>query len=134
VGAGDLTEFRRAGRTLFTLGLVKASEGNLSTFDGERLLITRTGSELAHLGDGDVLEGTLDAPPAGASSDLRLHLERYRAHGPGAVAHAHPPGSVPEGWTEGEPHGTYAFEPTLAEAVERLVTEARARAEAAELA
>lgn len=125
MGARDLSEFRSAGRTLFSLALVKASEGNLSVFDGERLVITRTGSELADLVADDVLEGTLDAPPAGASSDLELHLAMYREHGPGAIAHAHPPGSVPEGWTEGEPHGTYAHAPTLAEAVGALVDRER---------
>ena len=128
MGAGDLTAFRSAGRTLFSLGLVKASEGNLSTWDGERLAITRTGCELAALQDADVLEGTLDAPPPAASSDLGLHLAMYREHGPGAVAHAHPPGSVPEDWTEGEPHGAYAHAATLGAAVERLVARARGSA------
>jgi ribulose-5-phosphate 4-epimerase/fuculose-1-phosphate aldolase len=127
VGAGDLSAFRSAGRTLFSLGLVKASEGNLSSFDGERLVITRTGSELARLGQGDVLEGTPDAPPLDASSDLALHLEMYRERGPGAIAHAHPPGTVPEDWGEGQAHGTYAHAPTLEEAVDRLVLEARER-------
>jgi ribulose-5-phosphate 4-epimerase/fuculose-1-phosphate aldolase len=106
---------------------VKASEGNLSWFDGERLVITRTGSELAGLTEDDVLEGTLDRPPPGSSSDLVLHLEMYRERGPGAVAHAHPPGTVPEGWVEGQAHGTYAHAPTLEEAVDRLVREARER-------
>lgn len=125
MGAGDLRAFRSAGRTLFSLGLVKASEGNLSSFDGKRLAITRTGCELARLGEGDVLEGTLEAPPTRASSDLELHIEMYRERGPGAIAHAHPPGSVPEGWVEGQPHGTYAHAATLEEAVDRLVREAR---------
>ena len=125
MGAGDLSGFRSAGRTLFSLGLVKASEGNLSTWDGERLAITRTGCELAALRDADVLEGTLDGPPAGSSSDLALHVAMYREHGPGAVAHAHPPGSVPEGWTEGQAHGTYAHAPTLRDAVAQLVVRAR---------
>jgi len=125
VGAGDLSGFRAAGRTLFSLGLVKGSEGNLSVWDGERLRITRTGSELAQLAETDVLEGTLDEPPAGASSDLAIHVSTYRERGPGAIAHAHPPGSVPPGWVEGQPHGTYAHEPTLEEAVARLVREAR---------
>jgi L-fuculose-phosphate aldolase len=128
VGPGDLNAFRSAGRTLFSLGLVKASEGNLSMWDGQRLRITRTGSELADLAEGDVLEGTLEAPPPEASSDLGLHLAMYREHGPGAVAHAHPPGSVPEDWTEGEPHGAYAHAATLEAAVERLVARARGRA------
>jgi L-fuculose-phosphate aldolase len=125
VGARDLSGFRSAGRTLFCLGLVRASEGNLSTWDGERLAITRTGSELARLGEGDVLEGTLDEPPVDASSDLGLHLGMYRERGPGAIAHAHPPGSVPEGWVEGEPHGRYAHAATLEEAVGALVIQAR---------
>jgi len=126
VGARDLSGFRSAGRTLFSLGLVRASEGNLSTWDGERLVITRTGSELARLGEADVLEGSLDEPPAGSSSDLALHVAMYREAGAGAIAHAHPAGSVPEGWTEGEPHGRYAHAGTLEEAVQILVMQARA--------
>jgi ribulose-5-phosphate 4-epimerase/fuculose-1-phosphate aldolase len=125
VGAGDLSEFRSAGRTLFSLGLVRGSEGNLSVWDGERLRITRTGCELARLAEADVLDGTLDEPPEGASSDLALHLSMYRERGAGAVAHAHPPGSVPEGWAQGQPHGSYAHADTLAAAVGRLVQEAR---------
>ena len=125
MAGGNVAGFRAAGRTLFSLGLVKGSEGNLSTWDGERLRITRTGSELARLDEGDVLEGTLDASPAGASSDLALHVATYREHGAGAVAHAHPPGSVPEGWAEGQPHGTYAHAATLADAVDTLVRQAR---------
>jgi ribulose-5-phosphate 4-epimerase/fuculose-1-phosphate aldolase len=107
------------------MGLVKGSEGNLSTWDGERLLITRTGCELARMSAGDVLEGTPDAPPADASSDLTIHLRWYRERGPGAVAHAHPAGSVPEGWVEGQRHGAYAFGATLEEAVTELVRSAR---------
>jgi ribulose-5-phosphate 4-epimerase/fuculose-1-phosphate aldolase len=128
VGAGDLTGFRAAGRTLFSLGLVRGSEGNLSTWDGERLAITRTGSELADLGADDMLEGSLDAPPEGSSSDLAIHVTWYRERGPGAIAHAHPPGSVPDGWVEGEPHGRYAFAPSLQEAVDLLVVQARSGA------
>jgi hypothetical protein len=125
VGAGDLDAFRAAGRVLFSLGLVKGSEGNLSTWDGTRLLITRTGARLFELASDDVLEGALDDAPAGSSSDLSLHLATYRERGPGAVAHAHPPGTVPGGWTEGEPHGRYAHAGTVAAAVELLVAEAR---------
>ena len=125
MGAGDLAAFVAAGRTLLSLGLVTGTEGNLSTFDGARLFITRTGCELGRLTDADVLEGTLVEPPGQASSDLLLHLEAYRANGPGAVAHAHPPGSVREGWTEGEPHGVYVPRATLAGAVAEIVRAAR---------
>jgi hypothetical protein len=123
---GDaLGSFRSAGRTLFSLGLVRGAEGNLSTFDGERLLITRTGVSLADLGPDDVLEGTLTTAPVEASSDLREHVDRYRQHGPGAVAHAHPAGTVPDGWVEGRPHGRYAHAATLEDAVAALVDGAR---------
>jgi len=114
-----------AGRSLFSMGMVRESEGNLSTWDGERLRITRSGCRLAGIQDVDVLEGSLDAPPREASSDVALHLARYRELGSGAVAHAHPLGSVPDGWVEGEEHGVYAFAPTLVEAVAEIVRGAR---------
>lgn len=125
MAAGDLAAFREAGRALFSLGLVRETEGNLSTWDGERLRITRTGGRLFGLGDADVLEGTLEQPPADASSDLAIHVSMYRACGPGAVVHAHPPGTVPDGWAEGQRHGRYAHAASLAGAVERLVGDAR---------
>ena len=125
MGAGDLTTFREAGRALLSLGMVRGSEGNLSTWDGERLVITRTGSELARLEARDVLDGSLEAPPAGASSDLETHVAVYRELGPGAIAHAHPPGTVPPGWVEGQEHGRYEHAATLAVAVERIVRGAR---------
>lgn len=121
----DVAAFADAGRTLFSLGLVREAEGNLSTFDGARLAITRTGAVLASLAEGDVLVGTLDAPPPEASTDLAIHVGTYRSRGAGAVAHAHPPGTVPDGWREGEPHGVYAFGSSLAEAVAEVVRIAR---------
>jgi ribulose-5-phosphate 4-epimerase/fuculose-1-phosphate aldolase len=128
VAGRDLDGFVDAGRTLYSLGLVKGREGNLSSFDGFRLLITRAGCRLASLEDGDVLEGTLDVLPEGASSDGMLHVAAYGLHGPGAFAHAHPAGSVPPDWAEGEPHGTYAFGGTLDEAVEEIVQASRGSA------
>jgi hypothetical protein len=113
--------FDEAGRTLAERGLVRASEGNLSTSDGARLTITRTGCRLGALEPDDVLEGTLDAPPPGSSSDLAIHVAMYRDRGPGAIAHAHPPGTVPDGWIEGEPHGVYAFASSIQGAVGELV-------------
>ena len=121
----DLADFVDAGRTLLSLGLVKGSEGNLSVFDGTELVITVTGSELGRLTDADLVVGTLDSNPARSSSDLQRHVSSYRANGPGAVAHAHPAGTVPDDWVEGRDHGVYAFAPTLAEAVDRIVRDAR---------
>jgi ribulose-5-phosphate 4-epimerase/fuculose-1-phosphate aldolase len=105
--------------------MIRGSEGNLSTWDGVRLAITRTGSRLALLRASDVLDGSLEAAPEGASSDLAIHVRMYRELGPGAIAHAHPPGSVPRGWVESREHGRYAHAPTLEAAVERIVREAR---------
>jgi hypothetical protein len=128
VGAGDVVAFQVAGKTLFSLGLVKEAEGNLSTFDGRRLRITSTGARLPELGEGDIVEGTLEQVPENASSDAELHIAMYREHGPGAVAHDHVPGSVPDGWVEGEPHGRYAFGTSLEEVVGMLVGSTRGSA------
>ena len=121
----DVGAFADAGRTLFSLGLVKGSEGNLSTWDGHELQITRSGCELGTIRTEDVVTGTLDDPPSDASTDLLLHIARYRERGPGAVAHAHPAGTVPRDWIEGMHHGDYAFAPTLADAVAEIVRRAR---------
>jgi methylthioribose-1-phosphate isomerase len=126
MGAGDLSDFREAGKTLFSLGLVRGSEGNLSVWDGDRLWITRTGAILAELKEEDVVEGGLGEFPQAASSDLPEHSTMYGRLGPGAIVHAHPQGSVPAGWREGEPHGVYVFGRTLREAVAEAVSSARA--------
>ncbi len=125
-GDEPLEAFRRAGRTLFSFGLVKGSEGNLSTFDGEALVITRTGSRLDGLAAGDLIGGPLDGDLSGASSDLQVHRRMYAEHGPGAIAHSHPPGSAEEGTAPGE-HGDYAFAATLDEAVSEAVARERRR-------
>jgi class II aldolase/adducin N-terminal domain-containing protein len=120
-----LAGFRSAGRTLFSLGLVKGVEGNLSTFDGHRLVITRTGAILADLSEADLLTGELEGELRDAPSDLEVHRSLYRGRGRGAVVHAQPPGTVPEdGGSPGE-HGVYAFAGSLAEAVESVVAGAR---------
>jgi hypothetical protein len=121
---GDLDAFRAAGWMLASLSLVKGSEGNLSTFDGRTFCITRTGAELEALSPRDVLCGTLLEPPDGSSSDVQVHRDLYERMGPGAVAHAHPPGIVP---AEGPPghHGIYAFSHNLAGAVERIILQTR---------
>jgi Class II Aldolase and Adducin N-terminal domain len=117
----DLAGFQSAGRTLFTLALVLGEEGNLSTFDGSTLAITRTGASLAGLDGGDVLTGGLAGDLPGASSDLEVHRALYEERGPGAVVHAHPPGTVPEGGGGPGRHGVYTFASTLSRAVEAVV-------------
>ena len=80
-------------------------------------MITRTGCDLGNLATDDVLVGTLSAPPPGASSDLEIHLSLHRRPGTAAIIHAHPAGTVPNGSSEGKPHGVYAQGRTLEHAL-----------------
>jgi ribulose-5-phosphate 4-epimerase/fuculose-1-phosphate aldolase len=126
-------EFRAAGRTLFSLGLVKGAEGNLSVFDGSVLTITRTGVSLAALGGADLVRGALDGELPGASSDLEVHRRTYLEQGPGAMVHAHPTGTVPEDGEGPGGHGTYTFGHSLAAAVNQAVRRSRSAAQEAEV-
>jgi methylthioribose-1-phosphate isomerase len=121
----DLTSFKAAGRTLFSLGLVKGTEGNLSAFDGATLVITRTGAPLDRLAEKDVISGELNEALSGASSDLDVHRAMYVERGAGAIVHAHPPGTMPEGGGGPGRHGLYVFGPSLKEAAEEAVRQAR---------
>jgi ribulose-5-phosphate 4-epimerase/fuculose-1-phosphate aldolase len=121
-----LEQFRSAGRTLFSLGLVKGAEGNLSTFDGTTFWITKAGAALSDLADDALVGGGLEDRIPEASSDVAVHRSTYEARGPGALVHAHPPGTVPEGGGGPGEHGIYVFAPTLQEAAEDAVRQARA--------
>ncbi|HYV00887.1 MAG TPA: class II aldolase/adducin family protein [Actinomycetota bacterium] len=117
--------FHSAGRTLFSLGLVRGTEGNLSTFDGTTIVITRAGAPLDALDPRDLVAGALEASLDGASSDVAVHRRLYRERGPGAVVHAHPPGTVPEGDVAAGEHGVYVFASSLQRAVELAIRRAR---------
>lgn len=121
----EVDDFRTAGRTLFSLGMVRGAEGNLSVYRAGELRITRTGSHLDRLGDADILTGDLEHDVAEASTDLEVHRRMYRESGPGAVVHSHPAGTVPEEGPEPGAHGLYTFAETLEEAVALTVTRAR---------
>jgi len=124
--AGDGVEaFRAAGRALFSLGLVKGAEGNLSVSDGRTIVITRTGARLDELDLPDLVRGAVDGQLPGASSDREVHRRMYGERGAGAVAHCHPRGSVPEEGAAPGRHGVYAFGPTLEAAVAEAVRVAR---------
>ena len=118
-------DFRSAGRTLFSLGLVRGTEGNLSRFDGTTIVITRSGAPLNELVATHLIGGRLDEALDGASSDLGVHLGLYRERGPGAIVHAHPPGTVPDGDVSSGEHGVYVFASSLDRAVELAVSRAR---------
>ena len=139
MGAGNLAgrtleRFRVAGRYLASRGLVRGTDGNLSTFDGTHLVITRTGADLGSLEASDVLTGTLEDPPEGSSSDLEIHLDTYRRYGrldgDCAIVHAHPEGSMPEPGAvhprHGR-HGIYATGRTLEHALATVESMLRGR-------
>src|SRR5829696_8780128 len=84
-----------AGRELAAAGLVRATSGNVSARDGDRVAITPTGGVLAELTaeqivivdrGGAIVEGTL-AP----TSEIALHLGVYERYGAVAVVHTHAP-------------------------------------------
>ena len=130
ISRSEIEAFHSAGRTLFSLGLVRGAEGNLSMLLEGRLLITRTRARLEQIGRPDLVEGSLSGDLPGASSDLDVHRCTYRERGPGAIAHSHPAGTVPEGGGLPGEHGLYVFGPTLDEAVARTVERVRGMSEA----
>ena len=87
-----LEVFRAVGRMLWESGLVSSHGGNISVRlpDGG-LLVTRTGSMLGRLGDGDLVTVAADGSSRGEPSmDTALHRAVYAATGAQAVLHAHP--------------------------------------------
>jgi L-fuculose-phosphate aldolase len=84
-----------ASRELAAAGLVRATSGNVSARDGDRIAITPTGGVLAELRASDVVvvdrDGALLEGEAGPTSELALHLGALDRFGAGAVVHTHPP-------------------------------------------
>jgi L-fuculose-phosphate aldolase len=76
-------------------GLVEGTAGNLSVREGEHVVVTPTGADLAELTpeqvavtdlQGDLVHGELEP-----TSELGLHLGLYERGGAGAVVHTHAP-------------------------------------------
>ena len=88
-----LQEFQEVGSDLFARGLVSSHGGNLSVRAGDKLIITRRASRLAHLRERDMVETGVDwndrATPS-ASSELFIHRFLYQRTGAHAIVHAHP--------------------------------------------
>jgi len=87
-------EFAKIGKDLFYSGLVSSHGGNMSVRVGDRVLITRRGSMLAHLGERDVIETGLEKDDSGvllASSEVGVHRAIYRETSALAIVHTHPP-------------------------------------------
>ncbi|MGA3173143.1 MAG: aldolase [Syntrophorhabdales bacterium] len=86
--------FRDIGRDLFLRGLVSSHAGNISIRAGREIFITRRGSMLGRITQGDLVKVDLDKPDpkaSRASSEVVVHSAIYRNTGALAVVHAHPP-------------------------------------------
>ena len=97
-----LEDFVNVGRDLFLSRAITSHGGNLSQSNGETIWITRTGSQLGRLQDGDVIATTWEPSELdnNCSSELVVHREMYHAwarhcnargaaFGKRAILHAH---------------------------------------------
>lgn len=78
-------------------GWTPATAGNFSArIAGNRIAMTRTGTDKGALGPQDVLELPLDRPPPReASAEAPVHWTLYRAHPEiGAIVHVHSPAAT----------------------------------------
>ena len=88
-----LSQFQALGRDLVTLGLVSSSGGNLSVRFGDRITITRRGSQLGCLQENDLIETGIarnDRATPLASVELPVHRAIYQTTPASAIVHAHP--------------------------------------------
>jgi L-fuculose-phosphate aldolase len=85
--------FHAVGRDLFLAGSVTARHGNLSVRNGDRIIITRSGSMLSRLEPSDLIETGMEPGPSdeGCSRELVVHRAVYHATDALAICHAHPP-------------------------------------------
>lgn len=87
--------FRQVGEDLFAQRLISATAGNFSVRTKGGFLITRSGTQKAHLTPEDLVEVPLEGPfPEGASVESVVHREVYRNTPAQAIAHAHPRAAV----------------------------------------
>ena len=88
-----LAQFQTVGSDLFVRGMVPAYSGDLSIRLGDKLIITRRGSALAHLTDQDLVETGVernDRNTPSASAELAVHRAIYRETEAQAVLHGYP--------------------------------------------
>lgn len=100
-----LSQFQAVGRDLFARGLVSSSTGNMSVRLGDRIIITRRGSQLGCLQENDLIETGIsknDRYTPLASIELPVHRAIYQATSASAIIHAHPPHAIALSLTETE--------------------------------
>ena len=100
-----LAQFKAVGHDLFTRGLVSSHSGNLSIRMGDRIIITRRGSQLGSLEEHDLIETGLtknDRATPLTSVELPVHRAIYLATQARAIVHAHPVHAIALSLTENE--------------------------------
>jgi L-fuculose-phosphate aldolase len=98
-------QFATIGRDLFVSGAISSHGGNMSVRVGDRILITRRGSMLGNLGEGDIIETSLDADDsevALASTEIVVHRAIYAETNALAIVHAHPVHTIMRSLVEDE--------------------------------
>jgi L-fuculose-phosphate aldolase len=88
-----LNQFQNVGNVLSSHGLVSSASGNLSIRMGDRLIITRRGSNLGALQEKDLIETGItknDRATPMASIELPVHRAIYQNTQARAIVHAHP--------------------------------------------
>lgn len=89
--------FQRIGRDLFLSGVISSHGGNMSVRMGDRILITRRGSNLAWLEERDIIDIGFhedDSNVMLASSEVVVHRAIYENTTALAIVHTHPPYAI----------------------------------------
>ncbi len=89
--------FQRIGRDLFLTGVISSHGGNMSVRMGDRILITRRGSNLAWLEERDIIDIGFQEDDSNvmlASSEIVVHRAIYQNTTALAIVHAHPPYAI----------------------------------------
>ncbi len=92
-----LSQFQNIGHNLSVGGLVPSTSGNLSIRLGDRIIITRRGSQMGCLQEHDLIETGLtrnDRHTPLASTELAVHRTIYLNTPALAIVHAHPPHAI----------------------------------------
>ncbi len=100
-----LSQFQAVGHDLFARGLVSSNSGDISVRLGDRIIITRRGSQLGCLQENDLIETGIsknDRSTPLASIELPVHRAIYQATSASAIVHAHPPHAIALSLTETE--------------------------------
>jgi L-fuculose-phosphate aldolase len=90
-----IKQFQLAGKELNQRQLISSHAGNLSALNGDKIMITKTGSMAGWLEENDIIEVNLNDMDSDlekyASTEIIVHREIYKATESKAVIHSHNP-------------------------------------------